>query len=412
MKYSLTVSDFADPEMFGNLKKAITELYPDFSFERTIKEEGGAETALYVCGDKHICAEINYATKKVQASSDIPVPELTEYFGLSKNAAKEAKKGLPDFPSPKIWKYIIIPAALLLLSVTAALIGSFPDLSFYSVALPFQVSVLAAYIFAYTLGWIWFIPLLTAAIAAARFKKDKLCKLIAAAVPLLGAARLCIAYPDMCESIYRDITYIPTALPYYGTGEVISLLLATYVLVLPYMAANDISGAVCVKSGGKRPRKLFTALCWTVSAVVSITAVCATGIFTYMDYRREDEEYRREEAEYSAARAEEKEQLTHEYERILNKYSEDMLAAAKYSVQHRYYGWYNCPEPSMEAVWERLFKSARPDNSKLKYRCTEDGNYIDIAIEDPNYEYHFQVFPDTNRIVCGWEVNMLWRETE
>lgn len=404
MKYSLTVSDFADPEMFGNLKKAITELYPDFSFERTIREEGGAETALYVCGDKHICAEINYATKKVQASSDIPVPELTEYFGLSKNAAKKAKKRLPDFRSPKIWKYVIIPAALFLLSVIVDLIGSFPDFSFYSVALPFQVSVLAAYIFAYTLGWIWFIPLLTAAIAAARFKKDKLCKLIAAAVPLLGAARLCIAYPDMCESIYRDITYIPTALPYYGTGEVISLLLATYVLVLPYMAANDISGAVCVKSGGKRPRKLFTALCWTVSAVVSITAVCVTGIFTQMEDFVED-------AEYSAASAEEQEQRSLEYNRISFEYGKDMLTAAEYAVQHRYYNWENCPEPSMKAVWEKLFKPENTFCSELEYKHSEDGGYVDMVIEDSGYKYHYYVYPDKNVVRYNGETVYFGGET-
>lgn len=391
MKYSLIVSDFADPEMFGNLKKAITELYPDFSFERTIREEGGAETAVYASGDKRICAEINYATKKVQASSDIPVPELTEYFGLSKYAAKKAKKRLPDFRSPKIWKYVIIPAALFLLSVIADLIGSFPDFSFYSVALPFQLSVLAAYIFAYTLGWIWFIPLLTAAIAAARFKKDKLCKLFTAAVPLLGAVRLCIAYPDMCESIYMEITYIPTALLYSGIGEVIFFLLAIYVLVLPYMAANDIAGSVCERSGGRRPKKLFTALCWTVSAVVSITAVCVTGLFTGIENQRQ-------EAERITVLAEEEEKQSLEYDRIYEEYGNDMIIAAEYSARHRYYDWYNCPEPAMEDVWERLFKSEDSIYSELEYKHSEDGIYIDVVIDDPDYAYHYYIYPDTKEV--------------
>lgn len=388
MKYSVTVSDYADPASFAELKNAVAELYPDFSFERTIKEEGEAETALYSDGVRHICAEINYATKKVQASSDIPIPELTEYFGLSQNAAKKAKKRLPDFRSPKIWKYVIIPAALLLLSVIVALIGSFPDLSFYSVALPFQVSVLAAYIFAYTLGWIWFIPLLTAAIAAARFKKDKLCKLIAAAVPLLGAARLCIAYPDMCESIYMEITCIPMALRYAGADEVIFFLLAAYVLILPYMAANDIAGSVCERSGGKRPKKLFTALCWIISAVVSITAVCVTGIFANLEDIRE-------EAAYSAELEEQAEQRSIEYDRIYMEYGGDMLAAAGYSVQHRYYDWYNCPEPSMENVWERLFNSEGLYYTELKYTPAKNGGYVKMSTVTC---LDYYIYPDTREI--------------
>lgn len=389
MKYSLITDTRASSESFSTLKKAITELYPDFSFEKTTRAEGESETAIYARGDERICAEMNYENREVRVSSDIPLPELAEFFKLSQKAAKkEYMRGrvkLLRFQSPRFWKYVIIPAVLLFASAIIYIIASFP---YYSGALfmPLVMSAVLVRIFAPLLGWIWFIPVLPAAIAAARFKKGKLYKLIVAAMPLLSAIRLCIAYPDICAAIYERIPYIPEVLLYAITDFVIVIVfLAMYVLALPYMIMDDIAGAVCEDSGGKRPRKLFSALCWTVSVIVSIAAVFISGHFAVIENEKE-------EAEYMTVLAEKRENLSREYDRIYEEYGADMTVVAEYSAEHRYYNWYNCPEPAMESVWERLFLSENASGSLAFGR--EEG-YVQISFGS---SFTYYIYPDMNEI--------------
>lgn len=391
MKYSLITDTRASSESFSTLKKAITELYPDFSFEKTIKADGESETAIYARGDERICTEINYENREVRVSSDIPMPELAELFKLSKKAAaKEYTRGrvkLRPSQNPRFWKYVIIPAVLLLASTIICIIASFPYFGFDALILPILLSAVSVSIFAPALGWIWFIPALPAAIAAACFKKGKLYKFIAAAMPLLGAIRLCIAYPDICAEVYESIPYIPEALLYSVlTGfEIVVVFLIMYVLALPYMITDDIAGAVCEYSGGKRPRKLFSALCWTVSVIVSIAAVCISGHFAFIENNRE-------EAERITVLAEERKERDLEYDRIYEEYGADMAAVAEYSSEHRYYDWYNCPEPVMEPVWERLFLS---ENAHSSLAFSEEEGYVQISL-DSFYTYY--IYPDMNEV--------------
>lgn len=391
MKYSLIIDTHASSESFNTLKKAITELYPDFSFEKTIRTDGESETAIYAGGDKRICAEINYENREVRVSSDIPIPELAEFFKLSKKAAaKEYTRDrvkLHPFQNPRFWKYVIIPAVLLLASTIICIIASFPYFGFDMLVLPILLSAVSMGISAPVLGWIWFIPVLPAAIAAACFKKGKLYKFIAAAMPLLGAIRLCIAYPDICAEVYESIPYIPEALLYsvLSDFEIVIVFLIMYVLALPYMIIDDIAGAVCEYSGGNRPRKLFSAMCWTVSVIVSTAAVCISGHFVSIENNRE-------EAERMTVLAEEREEHSREYDRIYEEYSADMTAIAEYSSEHRYYDWYNCPDPAMEPVWERLFLSGNADSS-LVFR--EEEGCIQISL-DSFYTYY--IYPDMNEV--------------
>lgn len=400
MKYSLITDTRASSESFNTLKKAITELYPDFSFEKTVRAEGESETAIYARGDERIFAELNYGTHEVRVSSDIPVPELAEFFKLSRKAAEkeyvsDRVKLLPfkyvgggvklhPFKSPRFWKYVIIPAALLLVSAIILIIEYF---DFEMLILPILFLVMLVPIFASALGWIWFIPVLPAAIAAARFKKEKLYKLIVTAMPLVSAVRLCIAYPDTCGSVYQSMPYIPETLLYALRGaylEIVILLLFMYILALPYMITDDIAGAVCENNGGKRPRKRFSALCWTVSVVVSITAVCISGHFAVIENQKQ-------EAERIAVLAEEREERSREYDRIYEEYGLDMIVAAKYSADHRYYDWYNCPDSAMKPVWERLFLSGNV-NSRLAYSI-EDGC---VQISFGYFIYY--IYPDMNEV--------------
>lgn len=389
MKYSLITDTRASSESFSTLKKAITELYPDFSFERTIRTEGESETAIYVRGDERICAEINYEKREVRVSSDIPMPELAELFKLSKKAAeKEYIRGRvklrPLFQNPRFRKYVIIPAVLLLASTIIYVIASLPYFDFETLILPLVLSAFLVRVFAPALGWIWFIPVLTAAIAAACFKRGKLYKLIAAVMPLLSAVRLCIAYPDICAAVYE---YMPEALLYsfLTFPEIVSVFLIIYVLALPYMITDDIAGAVCENSGGKRPRKLFSALCWTVSVIVSITAVCISGHFAVIENEKE-------EAERITVLAEEREELSREYDRIYEEYGADMTAVAEYSAEHRYYDWYNCPEPAMKPVWERLFLSGNAYGSLF---FSEEEGYVQISLGS---SFTYQIYPEMNEV--------------
>ncbi len=189
MKYSLITDTRASSESFGTLKKAITGLYPDFSFERTVRTEGESETAIYARGNERICAEMNYENREVRVSSDIPIPELAEFFKLSKKAAtKEYMRDrvkLHPFRNPRFRKYVIIPAVLLLASAIIYIVASFPYFNFGTLFLPLVMSAVLVRIVAPALGCIWFVPVLPVAIAAACFKKGKLYKLIVTAMPLL-----------------------------------------------------------------------------------------------------------------------------------------------------------------------------------------------------------------------------------
>lgn len=389
MKYSLITDTRASSESFSTLKKAITELYPDFSFERTIRTEGESETAIYARGDERICAEINYEKREVRVSSDIPMPELAELFKLSKKAAEKESirdrvKLRPLFQNPRFWKYVIIPAVLLLASTIIYVIASLPYFDFETLILPVVLSAFLVRVFAPALGWIWFIPVLTAAIAAACFKRGKLYKLIAAVMPLLSAVRLCIAYPDICAAVYENMPYISEAL-LYAKFEIVIVFLIIYVLALPYMITDDIAGAVCENSGGKRPRKLFSALCRTVSLIVSITAVCISGHFAVIENEKE-------EAERITVLSEEREELSREYDRIYEEYDADMISVAEYSVEHRYYDWYNCPEPAMKPVWERLFLS---ENAYTDLAFSEEGGYMQILFGS---SFAYQIYPEMNEV--------------
>lgn len=391
MKYSLITDTHASSESFNTLKKAITELYPDFSFERTVRTEGESETAIYAKGDERICAEMNYENREVRVSSDIPLPELAEFFKLSKKAAtKEYMRdriNLNLFRNPRFWKYVIIPAVLLLASTIICIIASLPYVDFYTLFTPILLSAMSVGVFAPMLGWIWFIPVLPAAIAAACFKKGKLYKLIVTAMPLVSAVRLCIAYPDICAEIYESIPYITAALLYafFAYFAIMVVFLIMYVLALPYMITDDIAGAVCENSGGKRPRKLFSALCWTVSVIVSIAAVFISGHFAVIENEKE-------EAEYMTVISEEREERSREYDRIYEEYGADMTAVAEYSAEHRYYDWYNCPEPSMKLVWERLFLS---ETAYTDLAFSEEYGYVQITLD---FSFTYQIYPDMNEV--------------
>lgn len=390
MKYSLIIDTRASSESFSTLKKAITELYPDFSFEKTIRAEGKSETAIYARGDERICAEINYEKQEVRVSSDIPMPELAEFFKLSKKAAMEYmcdRVKLRPLQNPRFRKYVIIPAVLLLASTITYIIASFPYFDFDTLILPILLSAVVVRILAPVLGWIWFIPALPAAIAAACFKKGKLYKFIVTAIPLLSAIRLCITYPDICAAIYKSIPYIPEKLLYIVLTdfEIVIVFLIIYVIALPYMITDDIAGAVCEYSGSKRPRKLFSALCWTVSVIVSIAAVCISGHFAFIENEKE-------EAERITVLAEEQENRSREYDRIYEEYGADMTAVAEYSAEHRYYDWYNCPEPVMEPVWERLFLQ---ENAYSSLAFNEEEGYVQISFGS-FFTYH--IYPNMNEV--------------
>ena len=391
MKYSLITDNRANSESFSTLKNAITELYPDFSFEKTVRAEGESETAIYARGDQRICAELNYGTREVRVSSDIPVPELAKYFKLSGTAAKKEyaqdRIKLLRLRHPHLWKYVIIPAILLLASTIICIIATLPYFGSDTLFFPIILSVEAVCTCAPVLGWIWFIPVLPAAIAAACFKKEKLYKLIVTAMPLVGAIRLCIFYPDICRSIYKEIPYIPTflLLAVFTYFAIVIVFLILYVIALPYMITDDIAGAVCEHCGGKRPRKLFSALCWTVSIIVSIAAVCISGHFA-------DIEHKKDTAELTAVRDEERAERSLEYDRIYEKYGTDIIGVAEYSVEHRYYDWYNCPDPVMKPAWERLFMSEYADSS-LTYN--EEWGYVKISLDD---SFNYYVYPETNEI--------------
>ncbi len=158
-----------------------------------------------------------------------------------------------------------------------------------------------------------------------------------------------------------------------------------YILALPYMITDDIAGAVCEKNGGKRPRKLFSALCWTVSVIVSITAVCVSGHFAAIENEKE-------ETERITVLAEEREERSREYDRIYEEYGADMTAVAEYSAEHRYYDWYNCPEPVMEPVWERLFLSG---NAYTDLAFSEEYGYVQISLGS---SFSYQIYPDMNEV--------------
>lgn len=126
MKYTYKISEHANSEIFSGLKKDIEYLYPEFVFEKEIKDADGSRTDFFRCEEtgENIAAELSYANNNIVLTADIAMPELAEKYKIDKSEAHENDRGISfDFKgiiralfcTPLGIKLFVVPLALLVL---------------------------------------------------------------------------------------------------------------------------------------------------------------------------------------------------------------------------------------------------------------------------------------------------------
>ena len=82
MKYTYKISEHANSEVFAALKRDIEYLYPEFPFEKEIKDADGSRTDFFRCAQtgESIAAELSYANNNIVVTSDVCMVELADKY--------------------------------------------------------------------------------------------------------------------------------------------------------------------------------------------------------------------------------------------------------------------------------------------------------------------------------------------
>ena len=96
MKFTYKISEHANSEVFSGLKSDIGYLYPEFVFEKEIKDADGSRTDFFRCErtGENIAAELSYANNNIVLTADIAMPELADKYKIDKSEAREKDSGI------------------------------------------------------------------------------------------------------------------------------------------------------------------------------------------------------------------------------------------------------------------------------------------------------------------------------
>lgn len=357
----------AGQRTMSGLCAKIAELYPNIKLDEIKKYGDSSEMARLSDGEKRITAELDTASGRVTLASDIPLKELYEHYyaleiesddggnaELSRHRTAERFRRLPSrllglFKKPAFIKYAVIPIALI-----AACSLLYVDPFFYALLSAVGIFLgLGAF-----LGWIWWLPVIPAALLSAYGKSGFVTKAITMSLLPMGAAYFSAVQFRTGAFYWEEFRIILLGLGIFSFGS----LLTIYILLMPIMAIDDICQHRRKVIHGKGCSFWRSAAGWAYAVVGSAAIMLISfAVGNYADSAEVQVGQMLYDAEtvcYSTVR-----------EKYDTFYGDDMQAIAEYAVRYGCTDWTECPDESLEASWTRLTEAGVYPYVELKGRA-------------------------------------------
>lgn len=402
MKYTYKISEHANSEVFSGLKSDIGYLYPEFVFEKEIKDADGSRTDFFRCErtGKNIAAELSYANNNIVLTADIAMPELADKYKIDKSEAHEKDSGISfDFKgiiralfcTPLGIKLFAVPLALLALFLVYGLFwGSWRLYEIF--ASVFAVGELICVSVLYC-GGLFAIP--TAALAWwLAVKKNNLSyKAPLFIFMIFSELHLLIFYyyglndirADDLDELFFAVKYFIYMVPY--------LLAVMYLYLLPIIIADEVVSRKHKKIYGKRAKGWQSAIWWSGTVVAMYAVLIAFGaVSSYI-----------ENSKVQDIAVEESISTYEVIDPLLEKHEKAMRTVADYAAEHSYYDWYCCPDESVKDEWQELFadESEYIFGYDLKYG---DDLRFDVYVRDGEGKGYYRISFDGEDIYVNGEV--------
>ena len=356
MKYTYKISEHANSEIFSGLKSDIGYLYPEFVFEKEIKDADGSCTDFFRCEEtgENIAAELSYANNNIVLTADMAMPELAEKYKIDKSEARENDNGISfegigfDFKgiiralfcTSLGIKLFAVPLALIVLSAGYAIIWDGGDM--YGVWISIFSAVGLLYVNILYCGGLFAIP--TAALAWwLAVKKNNLSyKAPLFIFMIFSELHLLIFYCHGFSGLYiDDLAWIASSillnLPY--------VLIMLYFFLLPVIIADEIVSRKHKKIYGKRAKGWQSAIWWGGTMVAMCAVLIVFGaVSSYIEISKVQD-----------IAAEESISTYEVIDPLLEKHEKAMRTVSDYAAEYNYYDWYCCPDESVKEEWQELF---------------------------------------------------------
>lgn len=364
----------AGQRTMSGLCAKIAELYPNIKLDEIKKYGDSSEMARLSDGENRITAELDTASGRVTLASDIPLKELYEHYyaleiesddggnaELSRHRAAERFRRLPSrflglFKKPAFIKYAVIPIALI-----AACSLLYVDPFFYALLSAVGIFLgLGAF-----LGWIWWLPVIPAALLSAYGKSGFVTKAITMSLLPMGAAYFSAVQFRIGAFYWEEFRIILLGLGIFSFGS----LLTIYILLMPIMAIDDICQHRRKVIHGKGCSIGRSAAGWAYAVVGSAAIMLISfAVGNYADSAEVQVGQMLYDAEavcYATVR-----------EKYDTFYGDDMQAVAEYAVRYGCTDWAECPDESLEASWTRLIEAGVYPYVEL------DGRYVKFTVKE------------------------------
>ena len=376
-KYSFIIDSKANRERFQKNLELIKKLYPDYTEKDITASPDGSETAVLQCGKSTILLENNTSSNWIRVSSDRDLNKLLTCGELCTETGAQPQLQTKSLPKRILIKWIIVPIVIFLLPVLCLT----ADLGILLYPFLIMLNVVFYYVYdvAVYFGWILYLPAVPLALFSAHIKKPWISKAVTMSLPVLSTAfflsEFIFSTNKTFEEIgwFSEIIYQILCYPQY----IPLLLLALYLFILPVLIIDEIvMNRRETVFGTKRLGVGASAAGWGISAaamvaitVISFFVVNYANTNSIAFYTENEQHDYIAYAENSVTRA--------RFEHIKENYGEDILTVAEYAYEYNYYNWYECPDKSVEAEWEKLFLS-----EYAEYQLYSGGNgTIDICAD-------------------------------
>lgn len=356
MKYTYKISEHANSEIFSGLKSDIGYLYPEFVFEKEIKDADGSRTDFFRCEEtgENIAAELSYANNNIVLTADIAMPELAEKYKIDKAGFRENDNNISFegirfdfmgiihalFCTSLGIKFFAVPLALIVLAAGYSIFWDNGDM--YAVLTSISSAVLGIYESALYCGGLLIIPTIILALWLAESKDDLRYKAPLPIFMVFAELHLLIFYCHEFSGIRVGdllfiVPYLILVAPY--------ILLMLYFFLLPVIIADECISGKHKKIYGKRAKGRRSAVWWsgTAAAMLAVLIVFC-GISSYIENSKEQQ-----------IAAEESISTYEVIGPLLEKHEKAMRTVADYAAEHNYYDWYCCPDESVKDEWQELF---------------------------------------------------------
>lgn len=356
MKYTYKISEHANSEIFSGLKSDIGYLYPEFVFEKEIKDADGSRTDFFRCEEtgENIAAELSYANNNIVLTADIAMPELAEKYKIDKAGFRENDNNISFegirfdfmgiihalFCTSLGIKFFAVPLALIVLAAGYSIFGDNGDM--YAVLTSISSAVLGIYESALYCGGLLIIPTIILALWLAESKDDLRYKAPLPIFMVFAELHLLIFYCHEFSGIRVGdllfiVPYLILVAPY--------ILLMLYFFLLPVIIADECISGKHKKIYGKRAKGRQSAVWWsgTAAAMLAVLIVFC-GISSYIENSKEQQ-----------IAAEESISTYEVIGPLLEKHEKAMRTVSDYAAEHNYYDWYCCPDESVKDEWQELF---------------------------------------------------------